>query len=938
MGSAHVFISYARAEPQWAERLDQDLVARGYSVWRDVRGIPDGYDFTSVIEEAISAASHMLVCLTPSISHSPTSFVRREVQWALLLADPRFGPGPAPIVIPVVLPKGRPLVHIATLSFVVIANEGDYARGLQEIVQRLKGSLPSLPSSPPRRDPRTEYLRSLYDWCSKTLARTVAFTIELVTREAADAVEARQAAFVPRFAISAAFPSAPAPSSSGDIREVSLTSEFDKGGSVLLIGAPAAGKTTALLALTRSLAVAALESPDAAIPCLASIPTWDGRSSLLDWLETQTPAEVRGLPKILLLDGLDELGGPRREDPEDDNSPMFDPRVRFLDWLERELPGARVVISTRKADYEEMSRRARLGSAIELLPLDESQIRAYVEGCEKPWLADLIAGDPSLREIVRSPLLLAMLTAAIEAPSDLEHGWSRNKVIDAWFTRVLRHEVSRPSNLGATGDASAALSETTRAIERHAMRRVLEPLEGVVWGMKLPEPGKPAALELAERVKLLRRSREGTLEFAHLLLLDHFAMPGLAEFCVGLDEDDSWGLASAIVQSVGARAADFVVDFARRATSESVKMLATSMSNVDDPAYVPALLAFDHHNTAATDIVANACFTRLGERAIEPLRSRLLGPEEHLRNRAAARLAGIAPKGVAVLAAATSNARPSVRRAALTGLARIRQAVAADCARAHIADPDASVRAAALNVVALSAPGSLGDLLLPLFEDEKVDVRRAAADAIGTTCSPAIEAALTAHLDSEHDEWTRAAFARALAKCGSVDPVLRLLRADDASDLLVGALEGAETHLPTETLASLIREHPNQRIREGLCYLLKGRADAAALLTQVLRQDPGPYVRVAAARALTAIGGEAVVSTLSDALLAGHPVDFWAVSGLEEIDSDAAARALWHAVESRRASGGDPPEANSLGLAIERALTGMRTPLAGELLAKLPWK
>jgi hypothetical protein len=118
-----------------------------------------------------------------------------------------------------------------------------------------------------------------------------------MARETISAVEARHAAFVPRFAISGAFARvADSPPTARAPRNTSLADEFEQsGGSVLLVDAPAAGTTTALLAFTRSLAAAALESADAPIPCLASIPTWDGHTKVGAWLEEQTPPEVRGV-------------------------------------------------------------------------------------------------------------------------------------------------------------------------------------------------------------------------------------------------------------------------------------------------------------------------------------------------------------------------------------------------------------------------------------------------------------------------------------------------------------------------------------------------------------------------------------------------------------------------------------------------------------------
>jgi hypothetical protein len=81
--TAHVFISYARADPRWADRLDEDLRRAGFSTWRDTRDIDPSQDFTGEIEAAIRSASHVVVCLTPSVRARGDSFVRREIAYAL---------------------------------------------------------------------------------------------------------------------------------------------------------------------------------------------------------------------------------------------------------------------------------------------------------------------------------------------------------------------------------------------------------------------------------------------------------------------------------------------------------------------------------------------------------------------------------------------------------------------------------------------------------------------------------------------------------------------------------------------------------------------------------------------------------------------------------------------------------------------------------------
>lgn len=79
----YVFLSYARADSLWAERLERDLLAQGVATWRDRRDIDPSQDFTGEIERAIRGASHVLACLTPAVKERGDSFVRRELAYAL---------------------------------------------------------------------------------------------------------------------------------------------------------------------------------------------------------------------------------------------------------------------------------------------------------------------------------------------------------------------------------------------------------------------------------------------------------------------------------------------------------------------------------------------------------------------------------------------------------------------------------------------------------------------------------------------------------------------------------------------------------------------------------------------------------------------------------------------------------------------------------------
>src|SRR5450432_2632692 len=71
---SHIFISYAWIDGHdYAEKLERDLQASGYSTWRDTRNIHPDQDFTAEIEKAIEPASHVVVCMTPDIKHDNSS-------------------------------------------------------------------------------------------------------------------------------------------------------------------------------------------------------------------------------------------------------------------------------------------------------------------------------------------------------------------------------------------------------------------------------------------------------------------------------------------------------------------------------------------------------------------------------------------------------------------------------------------------------------------------------------------------------------------------------------------------------------------------------------------------------------------------------------------------------------------------------------------------
>jgi hypothetical protein len=75
------FISYSRADSEFALRLAQDLKAAGAAVWIDQLDIAAGQLWDNAIEDALIASPSVLLVLSPGSAHSNN--VRNEISFAL---------------------------------------------------------------------------------------------------------------------------------------------------------------------------------------------------------------------------------------------------------------------------------------------------------------------------------------------------------------------------------------------------------------------------------------------------------------------------------------------------------------------------------------------------------------------------------------------------------------------------------------------------------------------------------------------------------------------------------------------------------------------------------------------------------------------------------------------------------------------------------------
>ncbi|GID31173.1 NACHT domain-containing protein [Paractinoplanes brasiliensis] len=252
--------------------------------------------------------------------------------------------------------------------------------------------------------------------------------------------------------------------------DVALADVFDEmDESMLILGAPGAGKTTQLLDLAGELVARA--QPAGNVPVVLDLGGWarPRRSwfrprgveraprPLAEWIVTELQSRYR-IPApigrawlhdgrlVLLLDGLDEVEESFRERCLDE-----------INALQERIRTARLVVCSREADYDRLTGSLRAQGAVVIRPLTKEQILDYL-GDVAPVLTD----DAELWEVLTTPLMLNVVVLArgnedwdevarASGPAEL-----RRLLFDAYVVEVLAR------NRGGSGPAPA---ETLRAIQ-----------------------------------------------------------------------------------------------------------------------------------------------------------------------------------------------------------------------------------------------------------------------------------------------------------------------------------------------------------------------------------------------------------------------------------------------------------------------------------------
>jgi len=238
------------------------------------------------------------------------------------------------------------------------------------------------------------------------------------------------------------------------------------GSGLLILGKPGAGKTTLLLQLTDELLERAERDLNQPIPVVFHLSSWAAYPKPLEeWLAREltvnydVPAEtatawLKQGALTLLLDGLDEVSAIRRA-----------ACAQAINDFRHKYGLVPIAVCSRTEELEHLAVRLRLHEAVELQPPTNAEIDrylSYIEATGTP-LADIRAAvttDESLRELLRSPLMLHVIAlayhgrtaSALEAP-----GTSENRREQLWRAYTIRMFEQRPLGASCTYTSAQAI-------------------------------------------------------------------------------------------------------------------------------------------------------------------------------------------------------------------------------------------------------------------------------------------------------------------------------------------------------------------------------------------------------------------------------------------------------------------------------------------------
>ncbi len=241
--------------------------------------------------------------------------------------------------------------------------------------------------------------------------------------------------------------------------------------SLLILGAPGAGKTISLVELASYLLAMAGEDEQQPVPVILNLNGWaDRQLSIGEWAVEEMVAKYQ-IPRrigrrwlandrlFFLLDGLDEMPPHCRADC-----------IAAINAYRQKFGLADLVICCRQEAYETAVRqqdaRLQLNGAVLIRPLTTAQIHQHTPTS----LIQTIFNDEALLEIAQSPLNLNMMRTAFHAGNGARHN-ATDLTHDNLFAQYVWHMFQRQEEKGDSrfhqAKLAAQLSWLAWQMQRH---------------------------------------------------------------------------------------------------------------------------------------------------------------------------------------------------------------------------------------------------------------------------------------------------------------------------------------------------------------------------------------------------------------------------------------------------------------------------------------